>query len=71
MNLDTPKQAVYFTTNCNMYVTCNGWVCYHVQLCTVEIRCGVTTLSFPLLVSRTDNFPSRLSQGHGFNENKF
>ena len=45
-----------------------GWVCHHVQLWTVEIRCGVTTLSFPLVVSRTDNFPSRLSQGQGFKE---
>lgn len=55
MKSDMPKQAIYFTTKCKMYVTCNGWICYHVQLCAVENRCGVTTLSFPLLVRRIEN----------------
>jgi hypothetical protein len=68
---DTPKHAIYTTTSCKIHVTCNGWVCYHVQLWTAEICCGVTKLSSPFLVPRTENISSRLSRGQGFNENKF
>lgn len=40
-----------------MYVTCNGWVCYHVQLWTAEIRLWGHRAELPLAGVENRKFP--------------
>ena len=53
------RQSKWFTSlsKCKMYVTCNGWVCYHVQLWTAEIRLWGHRAELPLAGVENRKFP--------------